>query len=95
MAGYLIADIEVTDPVAYQEYAKLTPAIIAKYGGKFLVRGGAAEVVEGAWAPNRLVVLEFESLERAKEFYHSEDYRPVMEIRHKNAVSNFVIVEGA
>ena len=95
MAGYLIADIEVTDPVAYQEYVKLTPAIIAKYGGKFLVRGGEAEVVEGAWAPHRLVVLEFESLERAKEFYRSEEYRPVMEIRHKTAVSNFVIVEGA
>ena len=95
MAGYLIADIDVTDPVAYQEYAKLTPAIIAKYGGKFLVRGGAAEVVEGAWAPNRLVVLEFESLERAKEFYRSEEYRPVMQIRHKTAISNFVFVEGA
>ena len=95
MAGYVIADIDVTDPVAYQEYVKLTPAIIAKYGGKFLVRGGEAEVVEGTWTPNRVVVLEFESLERAKEFYHSEEYRPVMEIRHKSAVSNLVIVEGA
>ena len=95
MAGYVIADIDVTDPVAYQEYVKLTPAIIAKYGGKFLVRGGEAEVVEGTWTPNRLVVLEFESLERAEEFYRSEDYRPVMEIRHKTAVSNLVIVEGA
>ena len=95
MPGYLIADIDVTDPVAYQEYAKLTPAIIAKYGGKFLVRGGEAEVVEGTWNPNRLVVLEFESLERAKEFYRSEEYRPVMEIRHKTAVSNLVFVEGA
>ena len=95
MAGYVIADIDVTDPVAYQEYVKLTPAIIAKYGGKFLVRGGEAEVVEGTWTPNRLVVLEFESIERAKEFYRSDEYRPVMEIRHKTAVSNMVIVEGA
>jgi uncharacterized protein (DUF1330 family) len=95
MAGYLIADIEVTDPAAYQDYVKLTPEIVAKYGGKFLVRGGVAEVEEGNWTPNRLVVLEFESAERAREFYRSEDYRPVMEIRHKTAVSNLVIVEGA
>ena len=95
MAGYVIADIDVTDPVAYQEYVKLTPDIIAKYGGKFLVRGGEAAVVEGTWTPNRLVVLEFESIERAKEFYRSEEYRPVMAIRHKTAVSSMVIVEGA
>ena len=95
MAGYLIADIDVTDPVAYQGYVKLTPDIIAKFSGKFLVRGGEAEVVEGTWTPNRLIVLEFESLERAKEFYDSDEYRPVKAIRHKTAVSNLVIVEGA
>ena len=95
MAGYVIADIDVTDPVAYQGYAKLTPEIIAKYGGKFLVRGGEAEVVEGTWTPNRLVVIEFESLEQAKKFYDSDEYRPVKAIRHKTAVSNMVIVEGA
>jgi uncharacterized protein (DUF1330 family) len=95
MAGYVIADIDVTDPVAYQGYVKLTPDIIAKYGGKFLVRGGATEVVEGTWSPNRLVVLEFESLEQAKKFYDSDEYRPVKAIRHKTAISNMVIVEGA
>ena len=95
MAAYIIADIDVTDPAAYQEYVKLSPATIAKYGGKFLVRGGTAEVVEGAWNPNRLVVLEFESIERAREWYQSDEYGAAMKIRHKTAVSNFVIVEGA
>ena len=95
MAGYVIADIDVTDPVAYQEYVKLTPAIIAKYGGRFLVRGGEAEVVEGTWTPNRLVVLEFESIERAREWYHSEEYGTAMKIRHRTAVTNAFLVEGA
>ncbi len=95
MAAYIIADIDVTDPAGFEEYRQLVSPIIAKWGGKYLVRGGPLEKVEGDWAPKRLVVLEFESLERAKEFYRSEDYRPVKEIRHKTAVSNLVIVEGA
>ncbi|MCH8225443.1 MAG: DUF1330 domain-containing protein [Chloroflexi bacterium] len=95
MAGYIIADIDVTDPAGFEEYRQKVSPMIAKWGGKYLVRGGSMETVEGEWAPKRLVVLEFESLERAKEFYRSEDYRPVMEIRHKTAVSNLVIVEGA
>ena len=95
MAGYIIADIDVTDPAGFEEYRQKVSPMIAKWGGKYLVRGGSMETVEGEWAPKRLVVLEFESLERAKEFYGSEDYRPVMEIRHKTAVSNLVIVEGA
>ena len=95
MAAYIIADIDVTDPAGFEEYRQQVSPMIAKWGGKYLVRGGSMEKVEGDWAPKRLVVLEFESLERAKEFYHSEEYRPVMEIRHKTAVSNLVIVEGA
>lgn len=94
MAAYIIADIDVTDPAGFDEYRQQVAPMIAKWGGKYLVRGGALEGLEGDWAPSRLVVLEFESLERAKEFYHSEAYRPVMAIRHKTAVSNLVIVEG-
>ena len=95
MAAYIIADIDVTDPAGFDEYRQQVAPMIAKWGGKYLVRGGALEGLEGDWTPSRLVVLEFESLERAKEFYHSEEYRPVMAIRHKTAVSNLVIVEGA
>ena len=95
MAAYIIADIDVTDPAGFEEYRQRVSPMIAKWGGKYLVRGGPMETVEGDWAPKRLVVLEFESLERAKEFYRSEEYRPVMEIRHKTAVTNLVIVEGA
>jgi uncharacterized protein (DUF1330 family) len=95
MAAYVIVDIEVTDPTAYEEYRALAPPLVAKYGGKYLVRGGNFEKVEGNWTPNRLVVLEFESLERAKEFYNSEEYEPVKQIRLKSTNSNMVIVEGA
>ena len=95
MAGYVIADVDVTDPVAYEEYRKLSPATIAKYGGRFLVRGGAAEVVEGTWTPNRLVVLEFDSVERAREWYQSEEYGAAMKIRRRAAVTSVLLVEGA
>ena len=95
MAAYVIVDIEVTDPTAYEEYRALAPPLVAKYGGKYLVRGGNFEKVEGNWTPNRLVVLEFESLERAKEFYNSEEYEPVKQIRLKTTKSNMVMVEGA
>ena len=94
MAAYVIVDIEVTDPVAYEEYRKLVPPLVAKYGGKYLVRGGPYEKMEGDWAPKRMVVLEFESVERAKQFYYSKEYEPVKHMRLKSANSNFVIVEG-
>lgn len=94
MAAYLIVDIEVTDPAAYEEYRSLVPPLVAKYGGKYLVRGGNFEKVEGDWTPTRLVVLEFENLARAKQFYYSEEYEPVKQIRLKSTNSNMVMVEG-
>ena len=95
MAAYVIADIEVTDPAAFEEYRQKVAPMIAKYGGKYLVRGGASETVEGDWVPKRIVVIEFESMDRLKDFCHGEEYRPVMEIRAKSTVSKLVIVEGA
>ena len=95
MAAYVIVDIEVTDPTTCEEYREKVAPLVAKYGGKYLVRGGASEPVEGDWVPNRLVVLEFESMDRLKEFYHGEEYRPVMAIRTKCTVSKVVIVDGA
>ena len=94
MAAYVIVDIEVTDPQAYEEYRTQVPALVAKYGGKYLARGGELEKVEGDWSPTRLVVLEFESMERVKEFYYSEEYEPLKKIRIAATKSNMVLVDG-
>ena len=95
MSGYVIADVEVHDTEAYNEYRKLVAPTIEKYGGKFVVRAGAHEVMEGDWIPNRVVVLEFESVAKAKEWYSSEEYAPALAIRLKAAKSSLIIVEGA
>jgi uncharacterized protein (DUF1330 family) len=95
MAAYVVAEVEVTDPVAYEEYRKLVPSTIARYGGKYLVRGGAVEVKEGGWQPKRLVVLEFSSMDQARKWYQSPEYAPALAIRLKAARSKVVLVEGA
>ena len=95
MPGYVIADVEVTDPAAYEEYRTLVPATVAKYGGRYLVRGGAHEVREGDWRPTRVVVLEFPSAADARRWYDSEEYQPAKAIRHRAARSKVLIVEGA
>jgi uncharacterized protein (DUF1330 family) len=95
MPGYVIADVEVTDPAAYEEYRKLVPATVVKYGGRYLVRGGPHEVREGSWSPKRVVVLEFPSVADARRWYDSEEYRPARAIRHRAARSSVLIVEGA
>ena len=94
MAAYVIADIEVTNPRAYEEYRPRVPATIEKYGGKYVVRGATVETVEGTWIPKRLVVLEFPSMERAKEWYDSPEYGEIRGIRFRNANSNVVFVDG-
>ncbi len=95
MAAYVIADIDVTDPTQYAEYIKLAPIAVKKYGGKYLVRGGKWEKLEGDWEPKRLAVLEFESLEQAKRWYDSEEYRKARAVRAKAAIFKAVVVEGA
>lgn len=94
MAGYVIADVKVTNAVAYEEYRKLVPASIQKYGGKYLVRGGQHQRLEGTWAPSRLVVIEFASVEQARRWYLSDEYRRAKEVRQRTALSNVIIVEG-
>lgn len=94
MPAYVIAEIDVTDPKGYEEYRKLGPPTIAAYGGKFVVRGSKTEVLEGSWAPRRLVVLEFESVERAKEWWASKEYSAAKQVRQKTAVTNMIVVEG-
>ena len=93
--GYLLVESKVTDPVAYEQYKTLAAAAIAQYGGRYLVRGGKAEVLEGPWsAPQRLVVVEFDSVERAKQFYDSLEYRAAREARAGAADMNILVVEG-
>lgn len=94
MAGYVIADVEVLDPVEYETYRQMVPATLAVYGGRFIVRGGASEVMEGDWRPRRLVVLEFDSVERARAWYESEEYRAARAIRQRTSRGSIVIVAG-
>lgn len=94
MPAYVIANVEVTDPAAYEEYKKGVPATIAAYGGRYLTRGGAVETLEGGWTPKRVVILEFPSLARLKAWYDSPEYRPLRAIRERAATSVLVAVEG-
>jgi uncharacterized protein (DUF1330 family) len=95
MSAYLIGEIEVTDPAVYEEYRKQVLAVVTKYGGKFLVRGGKVEPLEGGWAPRRVVVLEFPSMAQAQKFYGSPEYAPLIQLRQKASKGKLVLVEGA
>jgi len=94
MGAYVIVEIEVTDPVGYEEYKKRASDTVHRYGGKYIVRGGAAEVLEGDWTPKRIVVLEFESMQRAKDWLHCEEYREPRAMRHRTAKTNMILVDG-
>lgn len=94
MPAYVIVEIEVHDPETYEEYKRLAPPIVAAYGGQYLARGGRTETLEGDWSPRRLVILRFESMERAQEWWHSPEYAPVKAMRHRSADSKMVLLEG-
>jgi len=94
MAAYILVDCNVTDPVRYEQYKRLTPAAIARYGGRFLVRGGESVVLEGSWQPNRVVVIEFPDLDRVREFYDSPEYTEARAVRAGAAAMNMVGVAG-
>jgi uncharacterized protein (DUF1330 family) len=95
MPAYLISNIEVTDPAAYEEYRKGVAATVAAYGGRSLARAGAmTEVLEGDWVPKRLVILEFPSVDQLKAWYKSPEYKPLLEIRLRSAKSSLVMIEG-
>ena len=94
MSAYFIVDLEVTDPVGIEEYRKQVPATIAKYGGRYLVRGGKHETLEGDWHPRRVIVLEFPSVEQAKRWYDCEEYRGPKALRFKTTRTNLILVEG-
>ena len=93
MAGYVIANVVWKDPESLAVYKRLMPSSVEKYGGRFLVRGGDVEVLEGEWSP-ALVVIEFPTVDQAKQWYSSEEYRPALEIRQRAADNELLIVEG-
>lgn len=94
MPAYLIAEVEIHDPKAYEEYRKIVPATIAQYGGRYLVRGGTVEPKEGGWNPERVVVLEFPTMEQARKWYSSPEYAPGLAIRTRAGRSKMIFVEG-
>lgn len=93
--GYVLVDIAVRDPEAYERYKSLAQASVESFGGRYLVRGGETEVLEGEWPVQRLVVLEFPSVARAREWWASEVYAPAKALRWESATSRMVLVEGA
>jgi len=94
MPAYVIAEVTVTDPATMDEYRKQVPATLEKYGGRFVVRGGAIDVKEGDWKPSRLVVIEFDSMEHAKRWYDCEEYRLPKALPQKAGRTNLLMVEG-
>jgi len=94
MPAYFIVDNEVADSAGFEEYRKQVPITVEKYGGRFLVRGGQIQTLEGDWKPKRIVVTEFPSIEQARRWYDSEDYRPLKALRSRSARGSVVLVEG-
>ena len=93
MAGYVIANVVWKDSESLAVYKRLMPPSVKKYGGRFLVRGGSTEILEGEWSP-ALVVIEFPTVEKARQRYSSDEYRPALEIRQRSADNELLIVEG-
>jgi uncharacterized protein (DUF1330 family) len=94
MPAYFVLDIDVHDRAGMREYLERVPGTLTKYGGRYLVRGGQFEVVEGDWQPSRVVMLEFPSMEQAKRWYDWEEYQEMKTARLKAARTNIVLVEG-
>ena len=95
MTAYVVINNDIHDPIGYGEYIKLAPATVELYGGKYLARGGKVEILEGDWSPNRLVILQFDSVEQAKKWLNSEEYSHARELRQQSAFSRMVVIEGS
>ena len=94
MAAYVIVEIEIVDPVGFEEYKKRVVPIVEKYGGQYIAVSDQVETLEGDWKPKRIVVLQFPSMDRAKEWFNCEEYRAICEIRYRTAKTKIVLVEG-
>ena len=94
MPAYVLADLEVLDAEGFETYKQMVPATIAQYGGRYIVRGGKIDVVEGTWSPKRLVILEFPSMEKAKAWMDSAEYAQPKALRRQCARTQMLLVEG-
>jgi uncharacterized protein (DUF1330 family) len=94
MSAYVIVQVSVNDTERYELYKQMSPGTIAAYGGRFIVRGPKVETLEGTWAPLRLVVLEFPSVERAKEWWNSPEYAEAKALRQATASTQMIVVDG-
>jgi uncharacterized protein (DUF1330 family) len=94
MSAYVISDLEVRDPVLVERYRSLAQASIAKYGGRYLARGGTIEPVEGGWTPKNIVIVEFPTMEKAREWYRSPDYAQALAVRRDALDRRLIFVDG-
>jgi uncharacterized protein (DUF1330 family) len=94
MPAYVVVEIAIHDPQTYERYKALAPPTIAAYGGRYLVRGGATEVLEGSWNPPRLAILEFATAERARAWWNSPEYAPAKAMRQASTQTDMILVEG-
>lgn len=94
MAAYVIADIEVIDAAGYEEYRQKVPPTIAAFGGRYLARGGATEVLEGTWSPKRCVILEFPSMADFNAWWTSPQYQALRIVRERTTKSSLIVTEG-
>ena len=94
MSAYVVVQVDIKDPARYDDYRKMVPASLEKYGGKFLVRGGKTHTMEGGWAPKRFVLVEFPSVEQAKAWWDSPEYRAARDLRWATSDSQLIIAEG-
>ncbi|HET6349654.1 MAG TPA: DUF1330 domain-containing protein [Candidatus Krumholzibacteria bacterium] len=94
MPAYVIVQVEIQDPAAYERYKALAPGSIEAYGGRYLARGGHSEALEGEWGPCRVVILEFDDVARAKRWLDSPEYREARALRHASARTQMIVVEG-
>jgi uncharacterized protein (DUF1330 family) len=94
MPAYIIVDVNVTNPQRYEDYKKLTPGSLVPFEGKFIVRGGASETLEGDWHPGRIVVLQFPSMEKAKAWWSLDGYAPAKALRQATSITRMIMVDG-
>ena len=94
MPAFVLANITIVDPVRYEDYKRMVPATLVPFGGRFVVRGGETQVLEGDWRPGRLVLLEFPSLERARAWWNSPEYAAARDLRQATSTGTLIVLEG-
>lgn len=94
MAAYVVVQVDVKDPGRYERYKSMVPPTLEKFGGRFVVRGGRVETLEGEWAPKRFVVVEFPTVEQAKAWWESQEYAEAKALRQATAVTQMIVAEG-